>query len=189
MFKVKTDIDSIKKLDKHIEMVKKISSMKEDKTFQKYIQDKCMQALEQVMNSRLQAGSTTNDDSINLYKSSNHLLETDDGFIIYNDAKIPANVSGVQNDISNYPNGEFSIALAFEYGVGLVGMNTINPNAWEYNVNNYFFGWVLPQNVLGEKGIRYMGYTGFEVYRYTAIEIQTQLPKWVNDYFRSDING
>ena len=138
MFKVSTSIDSIGKLDKHINLVKNMASMKEDTNFQKYIQDKCMQTLEQVMNSRLQAGYTTNDDSISLYKSSNHLIETDDGFIIYNDAKIPANVSGVQNDISNYPNGEFSIALAFEYGVGLVGMNTINPNAWEYNVNDYF---------------------------------------------------
>lgn len=189
MFKVSTNIDSIEKLNKHIELVKKMSLLKEDKDFQKYIQDKCMATLEQVMNSRIKEGYTTNDDSISLYKSSNHLIETNDGFIIYNDAKIPANVKGVQNNISNYPSGEFSIALAFEYGVGIVGMNTINPNAWEYNVNNYNFGWVLPKDVFGEKGIKYMGYTGFEVYRFTAVEIQTQLPKWVNDYFRSGING
>lgn len=189
MLKISTNIDSAKKIDKHLKLVKKMLLMKTDKDFQKYIQTKSMETLEKTINSRIQIGSTTNDDSINLYKMSNHLIETDDGFILYNDAKIPANVSGVQNNILNYPNGEFSIALAFEYGVGIVGMNTINPNAWEYNINNYNFGWILPQNVLGEKRIRYMGYTGFEIYRFTAIEIQNQLPKWVENYYRGDING
>lgn len=188
MLKYKTNIDSIKKIDKHLDLVKKMSLMKTDNSFQEFIQDKAMETLQSVMDSRVIQGTTTNDDSIDLYKSSNHLVKTEDGFIIYNDAKVPANVKGVQNDISNYPNGEFSIALAFEYGVGIVGISTNNPNAWEYNVNDYNFGWILPSDVLGEYGIKYMGYTGFEVYRFTAIEIQNQLPKWVNDYYRRVLN-
>lgn len=183
MFKVDYSVDSIKKIEDHIKYVNAMIKMKEDHSFQKFIQDKCMQTLNKVMNNRLVAGMTTNDDSIELYRSSNHIQEVEDGFIIYNNAKIPANVKGVQNDISNYPNGEFSIALAFEYGVGIVGMNTLNPNAWEYNIKDYYFGWVLPEDVLGEKGVYYMGYTGFEVYRYTAEEIKAQLPRWIKEYF------
>ena len=156
--------------------------MQTDKSFQKYIQEKCLKVLYNVIETRLVAGETTNDDSIGLYISSNHILETNDGFIIYNDAKIPANVSGVQNSASNYPNGEFSIALAFEYGVGIVGPETMNDKAWNYNVNNYNFGWILPKNVLGQAGILYAGYKGFEIYRYTAEEIQNNLSKWVNEY-------
>lgn len=183
MFNISTSVNSIEKLDQHIDLVKKLQNLKEDTAFQSYIQEKCMQTLNSVMDSRLKGG-TTNDDSINLYKSSNHLVETQDGFIIYNDAKVAANVKGKQNDISNYNDGQFSIALAFEYGVGIVGVETNNPNAWEYNIKEYQDGWYLPKEVLGKSGVKYTGYTGFEIYRYTAIEIETQLPKWVNDYYR-----
>lgn len=184
MFKVNTQIDSIEKIDKHLKLVQKLSEMKNDANFQKFIQEKSMEALTKVMSNRVRSNSTSNDDSIELYMNSNHLIELEDGFVIYNDAKIPANVSGIQNDIQNYPNGEFSIALAFEYGVGIVGISTDNPKAWEYNVKDYNFGWYLPSDVFGESGIRYMGYTGFEVYRYTAIEIETQLMNWVKEYYR-----
>lgn len=184
MFKVNTEVDSIQKIDRHLQFVQKMALMKTDANFQKFIQEKSMETLTKVMNNRVRSNSTSNDDSIELYMNSNHLIELEDGFIIYNDAKIPANAKGIQNSAENYPNGEFSIALAFEYGVGIIGMETGNPKAWEYNVKDYNFGWYLPSEVFGESGIRYMGYTGFEVYRYTAIEIETQLSKWVQEYYR-----
>ena len=179
---VKANVDGLDKLKLEIDYIEKMKSMQSDKKFQKFIQNKCIKTLEKIMNERLIAGVTTNDDSISLYKGSNHIIETNDGFIIYNDAKIPANVLGIQNDISNYSNGEFSIALAFEYGVGIVGKETMNEKAWDYNINNYNFGWILPRNVLGQSGILYTGYKGFEIYRFTAEEIQNSLKKWVNEY-------
>lgn len=182
MFKVNCNVDSIQKIDKHIEYVKFMQKLKNDYDFQRYIQDKCMQTLNSVMDSRLATGMTTNDDSIGLYRTSNHIQELEDGFIIYNNAKIPANAKGIQNYASNYPNGQFSIALAFEYGVGVVGMGTRNQNSWEYNIKNYENGWYLPKEVFGQSGIKYLGYTGFEIYRYTAEEIKAQLPKWVREY-------
>ena len=182
MFRVTTNIDSIEKIDKQIKYVNSMLKMKEDIEFQSFIKDKCMQTLESVMNSRLQIGMTTNDDSIVLYRNSNHIEDTEDGFVIYNNAKIPANVFGKQNNIANYPNGQFSIALAFEYGVGVVGIGTGNPKAWEYNVNSYENGWYLPKNVLGKSGMKYEGYQGFEIYRYTADEIQKNLSNWVREY-------
>ena len=73
--------------------------MKTDINFQKYIQQKCMEALERIMNIRL-VGGTTNDDAISIYRSSNHIIEDVNGFIIYNDAKIPANAK--DTSICNY---------------------------------------------------------------------------------------
>lgn len=187
MFKVSYTVDSIEKIDKQIKYVNQTLKMKEDIVFQKYIQDKCMQTLTNVMNSRLVTGMTTNDDSIELYRSSNHIQELEDGFIIYNNAKVPANAKGIQNSASNYPNGQFSIALAFEYGVGVVGIETRNQNAWEYNINNYENGWYLPKDVAGQSGIKTLGYMGFEIYRYTAEEIKANLSKWVKEYFAKGV--
>jgi hypothetical protein len=185
MFKISTNIDSIEKIDKHLKLVKKMSTMKTDTKFQNYIKEKCWSTLISIMDSKL-AGGTSNDEEIELYRSSNHIEDTKDGFIIYNNAKIPADKYNILPfDTSGYPEGQFSIALAFEYGVGVTGLNPYGTeNGYSYKGN----GWYLPKNVYGSSGIKTMGYTGFEIYRFTAIEIETQLPKWTNDYFRSDIN-
>lgn len=183
MFRIETNIDSIQKIDKQIKYVETMMKMKEDTSFQDFIKQKCMQTLQDCMNSLLIVGNTTNDDSIEIYRTSNHIEDIQDGFVIYNNAKIPANVFGKQNNASNYENGMFNLALAFEYGVGVIGIETRNPNAWQYNVNNYESGWYLPKNVLGKAGIKYEGYKGFEIYRMTAIDIERSLPKWVREYF------
>lgn len=178
MFKYKVEVLNLKGLNKHIDYVNKMLNMKTDKSFQRFIQEKCWNTLQEVMNERL-VGGTTNDNQIELYKNSNHLIEDKEGFIIYNDAKIPADAK----DPTTYPSGMFSIALAFEYGVGIIGENTNNPNAWEYNINDYNFGWYLPRSVYGETGILTAGYTGLEIYRYTADRIKIRLSKWVNEYY------
>lgn len=182
------DMDFINKqhLDELLDYVNKLLRMKNDKKFQKFIQNKCKNVLEQVMNDNL-IGGTTNDSAIELYRGSNHIEEYDEGFILYNDAKIPANVKGIQNDADNYPNGEFSIALAFEYGVGIIGENTNNPNAWNYNQQGYYFGWYLPQDVTGEVGVQTGGYEGFQIYTLTAQEIEKQLPSWVYEYVDKEV--
>lgn len=192
MLNIGVNIDSIDKLDKYIEKVKKYSLMQTDRKFQKFIQDKVRDTLVETMNERL-TGESTNSDFISLYWNSNYIMETEDGrgFILYNNAKVPANAIGVQNDASNYPEGMFSIALAFEYGVGIVGMNTdFDPSKyvpWQYNVQDYNFGWYLPRDVRERynipKGNTYIGYTGFEVYRYTADKVEKRLNSWVNEYF------
>lgn len=173
-------------LDELYNYVQNLLKMKDDKNFQKFIQDKCMKTLDMIMNDNL-VGGTTNDDAIDLYMSSNHIEEFDEGFIMYNDAKIPANVNGVQNTVENYPDGQFSIALAFEYGVGIIGENTNNPNAWNYNLQGYYFGWYLPSNVTGKSKVETGGYQGFQIYTLTAQEIERQLPSWVNEYMAKEV--
>ena len=88
--------------------------------------------------------------------------------------------------MENYPNGEFSIALAFEYGVGIIGMNTdFDPEKytpWDYNIQDYNFGWILPKDVFDRPNLLYGGYQGFEIYRYTAEQIMLNLKGWVETY-------
>lgn len=169
-------------LNKHIEYVNKMLNMKEDEKFQKFIQEKVLELAKKVTDERL-TGGTTNDEEINLYKSSHHIQEEADGFILYNDAKIDANAI----DISNYPNGQFSIALAFEYGVGITGEGTYQDDyftPWEYNVNNYNFGWYYTKNGKTEHTF---GYMGFEIYRNISIKVQQNLSSWVNEYFSKKV--
>lgn len=183
MLKVSCEIKGLKELKEKIQYVKRLSQMKTDKSFQKFIQDKVLQTVKKVTEERL-VGGTTNDEAIEEYKINHKIKEDGNGFILYNDTQIPAEVYGTQNDIANYPNGMFPVALAFEYGVGIIGQNTLdNDNAWPYNVQGYNFGWILPHTVTGEYGMQTAGYMGFSIYRYTRIEVENNLPKWVKEYF------
>lgn len=194
MLKVDIQIDSIDKLDKYIEQLDRYAKMQTDRKFQKYIQDKVRDVLVETMNERLD-DTNTNSDFISLYWNSNYIMEAIDGsgFVLYNDAKIPANAIGVQNSADNYPDGMFSIALAFEYGVGIIGTKTdFDPNKfqqWEYNIKDYNFGWYLPTEISERYGLPkrqvYAGYEGYEIYRYTADKIEKRLPYWVWAYFDS----
>lgn len=182
MLKVNAKVSGLKKLNKYINYVDKMSNMKKDIAFQDYIKSKCMSALEKIMDELL-IGGTTNDYAIDLYKSSNHIQDEEDGFIIYNDAKIAADTKYPDN----YPNGEFSIALAFEYGVGIVGEGQyINDHfqPWEYNVNNYENNWFYIPEDGSLEWARTSGYKGFEIYRNLAIEIEKNLKKWVDKYYK-----
>jgi len=193
---VSVDIDSISKLNEQIKYIDRYAKMLKDKKLQKYIQEKVYSTLVETMNERL-TGDDTNSEFISLYWNSNFIAESTDGrgFILYNNAKVPANCVGVQNVPENYPDGMFSIALAFEYGVGIVGMNTQYDETkympWEYNVNNYNSGWYLPREVANYYGLPtnqpYSGYEGYEIYRWTATKVQQRLPYWVWAYF--DMKG
>lgn len=177
-FNVDIKVDGLDKLKKHISYVNAITKLGKDIKFEKYLQNKCMQELQKNMDARL-IGGTTNDEYLELYRTSNHIISNETGFIIYNDAKIM-----VDDKFSDdYPNGEFSIALAFEYGTGIVGEGTYKNDyfqPWQYNVNNYNFGWYYKK---GDSYEHTYGYEGFEVYRYTAEDIKNKLPIWVKEYY------
>lgn len=180
-------------LNKHIEYVNKMLNMKEDEKFQKFIQEKVLELAKKVTNERL-IGGTSNDEEIELYKSSHHIQEVADGFILYNNAKIEADKYNILPfDTSGYPEGQFSIALAFEYGVGITGEGTYQGDyfqPWNYNdvslsksKHRKAESWYLPSSVFGESGRLYSGYEGFEIYRNIAIEAEKNLKKWVNEYY------
>lgn len=172
MIKTNITISNLDALDKQIQYVQKMEKMKTDEKFQKFIQEKCMQTLKKVMNERLTFSGQTVDN----YKANNFIQEEPDGFIIYNHTMVETNSEGY--------GGEFSIALAFEYGTGIVGAENPKENAWAYNINGHKSRWVYFKN---EQFWWTKGYEGFEIYRYTTIEIQKKLNSWVNEYFNKKV--
>lgn len=182
MFDAKIQVFNLDKLQKHIDFVDKMLLMKTDSDFQDFIKIKVLEVADKVTNERL-IGGTTNDDAIAAYKSNHKIRDYENGFILYNDTTIPANAS----DTSGYNNGEFPVALAFEYGVGIVGQNSSNSeSAWAYDINNHGeSGWVfILDNGAWE---RTRGYVGFEIYRNIAIEVESKLEKWVIEYYKKEV--
>lgn len=196
MLKVTVNIDSVKKLEKHIELVKSLSDLKDNAVFQNYIQEKCLETVNKVANQRIYMFNTTNTDMRQEYLRNNKIAKFEDGFIIYNDTSIAVNNP-------SYENGRFSIALAFEYGVGIIGEANPVQGAWEYDVNgnlvfddegNYIRGWWLSKTKNGSnpyvkeskngKAVITQGYQGMEIYRFSTEEIKSQLPKWIKDYLK-----
>lgn len=182
MLKITTEIFNLKELENQIKKLESYDSSG-DKQFNKFLKDKVWETLQRVMNNKL-IGGTTNDMAIEKYKASNHIVDEGNGFILYNDCTIAADTKNP----SNYPNGEFSIALAFEYGVGIVGEGTYDKGTskftpWEYNVNKYNFGWKYPTEN-GENGYdTTYGYQGFEIYRTIVDEVNRNLNNWVKEYY------
>lgn len=192
MLKVNCEIRGLKELENKIEYVKRLMQMKVDKSFQKFIQEKVMQTLNKVMDEKL-TNETTNSEYIEEYKLRNKIREEEDGFVLYNDLVIPAVLSTRNTNnqnredgiVRNYSNG-FSIALAFEYGVGIVGQENPVEGAWEYNLNNYENGWYY-KDVNGNVIVT-QGYKGMQIYRYTKIEVEKNMPKWVKEYFDGGVS-
>lgn len=179
MLKISHKITGLNDLQKKIDKIEELQESQ--KKANDFIKNKVLQTLNEVMSSEIKSG-TTNDDAISLYKSSNHIEDTANGFILYNNATIEANVK----DKTPYPNGQFSIALAFEYGVGIIGQNTPDPynKAWDYNVNNYNFGWYFKDTdgKYHETG----GYKGFEIYRKVADIVNRQMNSWYKEYWLNE---
>ena len=180
MLKINTNIQGLSKLQKHIEFVEQMLQMKTDKLFQEYIQNKVLETARKVTNERL-IGGTTNDELIEEYKLRHKIRKEEDGFVLYNDTILPNYMLAANPE--DYPNG-FSIALAFEYGVGIVGENSPKQNAWEYNVKKHNFAWWYTKY---NTTYSTYGYEGFEIYRYIAIEVEKQLNKWVKEYFEKEV--
>lgn len=179
-FSINVKVDKLNELKKYVDYVKYLSKMQKDKKFQKFIQDKCLETVRRITEQRL-TGGTTNDDLIGEYKARHKIKEEINGFVLYNDTILPSSMISTKH-LEDYPNG-FSVALAFEYGVGIVGQNNPVAGAWEYNLKDYNFGWYY-QNY-GEVFHTY-GYSGFEIYRYTAIEIENKLHDWVIEYIEKE---
>ena len=191
MLKVDVKVDSITKLEEHIKLVEKLLKLKTDKEFQHYIQQKCLETVKKVATERLFSNPTSNDELKSDYIENNKIKDvTDKGFTIYNDLSIVG---------TKY---NFCVALAFEYGTGLIGEQQAINGAWAYNINNNTViingeeidGWWLAKSKAGNiqtfgesksgQAIVTRGYEGMEIYRFSAIEIKSMLPKWVNDYLR-----
>jgi len=185
--KISIDVKGIEDLQKQIDYVNKMLQMKSDKSFQKYIQERVLETVKEVAALRLNIIGTTNYEWIDEYQNNHKIRETNNGFELYNDLVIPANMLSISESKSyrknnmTYDEG-FNIALAFEYGVGIVGQQNPKKGAWEYNINEHEKPWYYTKN---GQTYKTEGYEGAEIYRYTAIEVEKRLKGWLNDYSNS----
>lgn len=178
MLSVDIHVTNEEYLDKYISCIKNVLKVKNDNKFQNFIKDKVSNLAIEVTDELLDGG-TTNDEYIDLYKTSHVIEDTEEGFVLYNNANID-----VENE--NYPNG-FSIALAFEYGVGIVGEGFYTNDyfqPWEYNVNNYNFGWYFSKNGVSQQTA---GYKGFEIYRNIAEKSKKLFLDWILEFFEKEV--
>ena len=196
-FDIKTKVDKLEDLKKYVDYVKGLSKMQSDTKFQEYIKKKCLEIVNKVSQQRLYMHNTTNTEMRGEYLKNNKIRDVVDGFVIYNDTY-------VETDNPSYDGGRFSIALAFEYGVGIVGENNPIVGAWEYDVNGnlvyddetgeHIRGWWISKSKNGSNpyvkesksgnAVVTQGYQGMEIYRYSAEEIRKQLPLWVKEYMK-----
>lgn len=177
--KVNIDVKGIEDLQKQIDYVNEMLQMKTDKSFQKYIQERVLETVKEVAAQKLVLSETTNYEWIEEYQNHHKIRETEDGFELYNNFTLPASMLSISANNPNYADG-FNIALAFEYGVGIIGQEHPKKDAWEYNVNEHEHSWYYTKY-----GHTYKtkGFEGAEVYRYTAIEVEKRLKLWVNEYY------
>lgn len=190
---VKIDVDGLDKFKKYIEYIKKLSTMKTDKNFQDYIQKKCLDTVNSVSRRLINSVPTSNDDLKSAYLQNNKIKDVSNtGFVIYNDLSV-----------SN-KKYTFCVALAFEYGTGLIGQRSNISNAWEYNINQNTViydgvetdGWWISKDKAGGietfgesksgKAVITRGYNGMEIYRNSAEEIKRNMEKWVKEYPNKD---
>lgn len=191
---ISAKVDGLEKLKEYVEYVEKLVLMKTSKDFQEYIQNKCLKTVLEVANQRIDMYQTTNEDMKGAYLRNNKIRKTNDGFIIYNDLTI-------EKKASHHSDGyTFSVALAFEYGTGLIGEQQAINGAWKYNINENTVlfdgetidGWWIPKSKAGGtetfgeskngQAVITRGYQGMEIYRYSAEEIKKNLKKWIKEY-------
>lgn len=163
-------------IDKAINKIHKLYS----DDLKEFLVNKVLLTLEKVIIQRTTMFNTDNDKYLNDYKNNNKVMYTKDGFIIYNDTKVTIPSEYNSNKvISNYPEGKFNVAMAFEYGTGIVGLTNPVTGHWEYNVNDYNNAWYY-KDENGKHAT--FGSRGYEFYRFTAIEINKNLKTWINEY-------
>lgn len=163
---IKLKTRNLDKIKNQIEYIQKYSTLKQDKDFEKYIQNKFLETVNRIAFEELPESELKE-----LYISNNKIRQFEGGFELYND-------SFVETETEGY-GGKFSIALAFEYGTGIVGQQNPVNGAWEYNVNQHEKGWYYYKN--GEfKFTR--GFEGYMIYRFTKLEVENNLLRWVNEY-------
>lgn len=176
MIKIDTKINSLEKIQKYMYFINVLNGKENNEDFMNFLKEKFMRTLNDVIDVNLKNG-TTNDEFIEEYKKNNKIEDTSNGFVLYNHTM--ADISELSPKTqANYPNG-FSIALAFEYGVGIVGENNAKQGAWEYNVNKHNFAWKYKKD--GQIYSTY-GYEGMEIYRKTATLINGSMKSWIFEY-------
>lgn len=169
MIKISTNVSGLKELQKELNRVQTMLSIKNNPKYLKFLQNKVIETLNSVISERL----TFSGETVEKYKTNNFIEEIENGFILYNNTTVETQSEGY--------GGIFSIALAFEYGTGIVGMENPKENAWQYNVKNHETGWTYFKN---DRFWHTKGYEGFEIYRYTKEKVNQNITNWIEEFLR-----
>ena len=191
MLSISTNVQGLDKLQKEITRLEKIVKLQKDKTMlNERLAQEMVKIVRNVATQRLSLVPTSNEEYKNMYLSNNKYRIEGDKIIIYNDLCIVSPKSKVSDEYM------FCIALAFEYGTGVIGKENPKIGAWAYDVNkdkNRAFidgkqldGWWIPAEQAGSvptlatsksgKAVVVQGYEGMEIYRFAQEEIIKQLP-------------
>ena len=114
----KLKINNLDKLKNQIEYIRKYSTLKGNKDFEEYIKRKFKETVNRISMEELPSGEMKDK-----YIANNKIRPVDGGFELYNDTFVETETEGY--------NGEFSIALAFEYGTGIIGERNPVDDAWQ----------------------------------------------------------
>lgn len=194
--KVSIEKNGLENIKLQINYVDKLLKMKTDKNYQKFIQEKCLETVKGYARERLYGSGTTNEDLYEEYINNIHLRDTKKGFDIVSDLTI-------YKPPSKHSDGyNFSISMAFEYGVGIVGQGSADaPSGYLYNVNDNYVkingesvqGWWIPADKVGNSvtfgtsnngtAVITQGYEGLEIFRFSRVKIMENLKSWVHEYF------
>lgn len=196
MLKINTNIQGLDKLNKQIERLDKLIELQKNQSMLNIkLAQKMLDIVNNVARQRINLVPTSNDELKDEYLNNNKFRIEGDTIIIYNDLCIISPQSKVSDEYT------FCVALAFEYGTGVIGKENPKVGAWNYDVNsenNRAFidgekldGWWIPKskaggvNTLAESrsgnAVVVQGYEGMEIYRFAREEIIKQLPKLIND--------
>lgn len=191
MLSISTNVQGLEKLQNELARIEKIVKLQNDKAMlNERLAQEMVKIVRNVAIQRLSLVSTSNEEYKNMYLSNNKYRIDGNKIIIYNDLCIVSPKSKVSDEYI------FCIALAFEYGTGVIGKENPKVGAWAYDVNkdkNRAFidgkqleGWWIPVEQAGGvptlatsksgKAVVVQGYEGMEIYRFAQEEIIKQLP-------------
>lgn len=196
MLKISSSVQNLDKLEQQIKRVDKLLELQKDQSLLcEKLATQMLKILNQVAKQRINLIPTSNDDLKGSYLNNNKYRIEGNTIILYNDLCVVSPASKISDEYT------FCVALAFEYGTGVIGKENPKIGAWSYDVNsgrNRAFingeqldGWWLPKEKAG--GVKILaeskngnavvvqGYEGMEIYRFAREEIVKQLPKIIND--------
>ena len=196
MLSISTEVQGLEQLQKELARIEKIVKLQNDKAMlNERLAQEMVKIVRNVAIQRLSLVSTSNEEYKNMYLNNNKYRIDGNKIIIYNDLCIVSPKSKVSDEYI------FCIALAFEYGTGVIGEENPKVGAWAYDVNkdkNRAFidgkqleGWWIPAEQAGGvptlatsksgKAVVVQGYEGMEIYRFAQEEIIKQIPSIIKE--------
>lgn len=170
---------NIKGLEDVVNTIINLRDIFSDKNFIEFIKRKCMLEVKYQTDTRLTSLVDLNSALLSNYRNNHKTVDTDRGFILYND---------LTND--EWLKYDFSIAQAVEYGVGVRGIGTgitAEDDGYEYDVNDHGeSGWVYMNE--NEEFIWTAGYSGRNVYYFTYLEILNKMEIWIYEFIESELS-